>query len=96
MRSVYVTPEEYAIAEKNGISSFNVYQRVNVYNWNTQRAITTPLGKCNALGWTENKQLAKKNGIGYDTYYHRVTAMGWDPLKAATTQPLKRRRKRNA
>lgn len=85
--SYYITPEDYAIAEQNGISKERVYFRVYVYNWSVKRAITQPLGRRNAWGWTENKHIAKQNGVGYRTYLDRVTA-GWTQEEAASTPPL--------
>ena len=40
----YITPEQYKIAEQNGISASNVYNRVYT-GWSIERAITTPVHK---------------------------------------------------
>ncbi|MDF2902395.1 MAG: hypothetical protein K0S25_33 [Bacillus sp. (in: firmicutes)] len=83
----YVTPQDYESAEKLGISKENVYQRVHVYNWPVERAISQPLCKVNAYGWKEHKHIAKENGIPYRTYLNRVTA-GWSQEAAASTPSL--------
>lgn len=41
---VFITDEQYQIAEKNGISKANVNQRIRL-GWTVQRAITEPIHK---------------------------------------------------
>ncbi|WMW41378.1 hypothetical protein RE433_29000 (plasmid) [Bacillus cereus] len=38
-----ITDEQYLIANRNGISKKNVYQRVNEYGWSIEKAITNLL-----------------------------------------------------
>lgn len=79
----YITPEEYAIAEQNGISARLVTERVRRLAWSVDRAITTPpkIHK-DRKKWLE---IAKQNGISIITFYSRVRKGGMDPEKAATT-----------
>ncbi|WP_064774770.1 hypothetical protein [Bacillus cereus] len=78
-----ITGEQYLIANRNGISKKNVYQRVNEYGWSIEKAITKPLNN------TKNKKtdrhlmlLAELNGINYATYRQRIKD-GMDPHEAA-------------
>lgn len=83
--SIYITPEEYEIAESNGIRARLVEQRVRTQSWDVKRAITTPVRKHKPKGtltkWAEK---AKKNGVSYDTFSARINVLGWDIEKAAT------------
>lgn len=92
--SIYITPEEYEIAESNGIKGRLVEQRVRTQGWDVKRAITTPVRKHKPKGsltkWAEK---AKENGISYDTFTARVNALGWDIEKAAT-QPKQTKEER--
>lgn len=84
---LYVTPEDYEIAERNGINAENVTQRVYVYGWEIERAITQPLTirrKVDPL-WEEWKQVAEENGVYKSLFNQRIKASGWSPEKAATT-----------
>ncbi|MEW9139778.1 hypothetical protein [Bacillus wiedmannii] len=81
--TIYITDEQYLIANRNGISKKNVYQRVNECGWSIEKAITKPLHN------TKNKKtdralmlLAELNGISYDTYKKRIKD-GMDPHEAA-------------
>ncbi len=38
----YITPEEYEVAEKNGIDKRTLEQRIREYGWDKERAITIP------------------------------------------------------
>lgn len=82
MVSLYVTPEHYEIAEKNGISKRNLYQRVYVYDMPIEEAIVKPIKK-RTTQWSQLKRIAEKNGIGRKTFYSRLD-YGWDPMRAAT------------
>ena len=83
----YVTPEEYEVAKKNGISSKLVYSRVYQLGWDKKRAITEPPQPRNQHA--KYLELAKKNGIHKQTYYSRVRLLGWNKEKAATEPPIK-------
>ncbi|WP_195723877.1 hypothetical protein [Bacillus sp. RIT694] len=81
--TIYITDEQYLIANRNGISKKNVYQRVNEYGWSIEKAITKPLHN------TKNKNtdralmlLAELNGISYAAYKRRIKD-GMDPHEAA-------------
>lgn len=83
MNRYYITPEEYAIAEKNGISRERVNNRVRSLGWDVEKAITTPVK--NYSVWREWKGIAEKNGVRHKVFYSRIKKLGWIPLKAATT-----------
>lgn len=40
---MFITDEQYAIAEQIGVSKINVNQRVRLYGWTIRKAITEPL-----------------------------------------------------
>ena len=85
----YITPEEYAAAEKNGISRRNLERRIRVNGWTKQKAINTPLQKMNnRKKWAE---IAKANGIGYSTFASRINYYNWSPERAATEPLLDKR-----
>ncbi|MBM6649045.1 hypothetical protein [Bacillus sp. RIT 809] len=78
-----ITDEQYLIANKNGISKKNVYQRVNEYGWSIEKAITKPIYNTNKRK-TERALmlLAELNGVNYATYRQRIKD-GMDPHEAA-------------
>lgn len=39
---MYITPEEYKIAERNGISNKTLEDRIRRQNWDRERALTKP------------------------------------------------------
>lgn len=45
MNNYYITPEDYARAEKNGISKTTLESRVRCSGWNIEKAITKPVTK---------------------------------------------------
>jgi hypothetical protein len=80
----YITPEEYAKAAEHGIKPKVVDNRVRLYGWEKERALTQPMKQPkNRKKWRE---LAEKNGILYGTFMSRL-AQGWSEERAAT-QPL--------
>lgn len=79
MRYIYITPEEYDIAEKNGISKKLLERRIRTYGWDRERALTEPPGSKYGK-WIE---IAEKNGIKRQTFYVRVNE-GMTPEEAAT------------
>lgn len=84
----YITPEEYAVAEANGIHAEAVNIRVRLWAWRIEKAITTPIRhQENRREWA---RVAKENGIKYSTFMNRVNNLGWDERKAATTPILDR------
>lgn len=86
----YITPEEYEIAEKNGISRATLECRVRDLMWDKKRAITEPPQK---KDYSNKKyaDIAEKNGINRNTFYSRVRR-GMCP-KEACTKPLQDKRK---
>lgn len=83
-RFYYITPEDEVIAEKNGITSNALYQRVHKYGWDIDKSITHPVRKIVRFqsDWIET---AKKNGIKLNVFRARVQRYGWDEKTAATT-----------
>lgn len=88
LHNYYITPEEYNIAEKNGISKSTLYRRVYYYGWEKERAINTKPIINKRCEWSK---LAWKNGISHAAYYSRVNKLGWSRQKAATT-PIQKRK----
>lgn len=86
----YITPEEYKMAEQNGITHARLEVRVRSFAWPKKKAISTPPAKKKKLGndWVK---LAKGNGICYSTFKYRSNELGWDKKRAAT-QPLQDRK----
>lgn len=82
MNRFYITPEEYEIAEKNGIPRERVDNRVRYLAWDVEKAITEPVK--NHSIWREWKGVAEQNGVPYKVFYSRVKKLGWSPYKAAT------------
>ena len=77
----YITPEEYAIAESNGISKVNLEWRIRGGGWDKQRAITIPIRIYK--DHSKTVALAKEHGIGYRQLIRRLR-LGWDTHRAAT------------
>ncbi|PAF19716.1 hypothetical protein [Terribacillus saccharophilus] len=86
---LYITPEEYEIAEKNGISRRILDARVRTFYWDKQKAITEPIKKRNQTPWGDWKDVCKKNGISYGAFMYRIKNAGLDP-EVAATKPLDR------
>lgn len=77
---IYITPEEYEIAEANGISKKRVDVRVRKLGWPVKKAITKPTQNRNQKEWVEK---AIKNGITPQCYYGRVHK-NWSKEEAST------------
>lgn len=86
----YITPEEYEIASKNNISIDRVNQRVRVYGWSKERAITEKIRS--QADYSDWWNILDKNGINRQTFYYRVNN-GWDIEKAATLPPMTNKEK---
>lgn len=88
-----LTPEDYAIANENGISYSTVHSRFYKLHWDKQDCITVkpnPTGKRFMISKIKEYSLvAEKNGIPYATYYKRYTDYGWSLEKSATTPVTK-------
>lgn len=78
----YITPQDYDIAERNGINKKQVYARVYAHMWNIEKAITQPIRKQNKCN-KEALEKAEKNGISNNVFYSRIRN-GWDEEKACT------------
>ncbi|MED1382094.1 hypothetical protein [Bacillus mycoides] len=78
-----ITDEDYEIASKKGISKSNVYQRVNEYGWELERAITVPVRKRKGGIYAGMITFAERNGISKPTFFKRVKD-GMDLYEAAT------------
>ncbi|MEC2958722.1 hypothetical protein P9Z77_02700 [Bacillus cereus] len=81
----YITPEEYEIAEKNGVCASTLRSRIYDLCWSKERAINTPPIK-NHL-WREVKDVALSNGIAMKTFEKRIK-LGWDFERAITQRPM--------
>ena len=90
MYSFYITPEEYQIAESNGISRNTLDIRVRDLLWDKERAITEPTQKKNngEMKWAD---VAESNNIPRQTYYTR-RKRGMSKEEAAT-KPLQNKKK---
>lgn len=80
---MYLTPQDYEIAEKNGINYVNARQRFYRYGWTTERTINKPIRKSQNL-WQQWKEIAEANGIKRNTFYNRIYTLGMTPKRAAT------------
>lgn len=80
--SFYITPEEYEIAEKNGIDHKLVDDRVRKLAWKIDKAISTPVRQ--QLKYSKHwREVAKNKGIPYRTFVSRI-GRGWSEEEAAT------------
>lgn len=82
MYDFYISPEEYKVAEDNGISNVRLEQRIRQFGWKKERALTEPVRK--RQDRREWIALAKKNKIGANTFYTRVNSLKMTPERAAT------------
>lgn len=83
----YITPEEYKIAESNGISASLLEQRIRSLAWDKKRAINEVPQKKKPRIPKEIIERAKQNGICYQTLRDRIHYRGWNHERACT-QPL--------
>ncbi|KZL93526.1 hypothetical protein [Clostridium magnum] len=86
----YITPEEYEMAEANGISKALLEVRIRRLAWNKEKAISISPSRHKRLG-SDWIKLAQENGICYSTFKYRANELGWD-LERAATQPLQDRK----
>ena len=82
----YITPEEYSLAKRNGISKENLEQRIRCYGWNKEKALNTPVRKRGVIP-KKFKDMAKKNNIPIATFYNRVYGLKWS-MEKASTEPI--------
>ncbi|MDU4600134.1 MAG: hypothetical protein E6Y49_19610 [Clostridium sporogenes] len=79
----YITPKEYSLAKRSGISKENLEQRIRAYGWSKKKALETPVKKRNKIP-KKFKDMCKKNNIPIGTFYSRVYSLKWSMGKAAT------------
>lgn len=82
----YITPEEYEIAEANGIDKHTLEERIRKQFWDKERAISQPKRKRGK--YTNWYKIAESNGISRGTFIARVNESGWSCERAAT-EPIK-------
>lgn len=66
----YMTPEDYNIARKNGISYKIAYERFHNSLWSKQRTITEEVKKKPI--WETYKEQALENGVSYQVFRKRI------------------------
>lgn len=86
-----LTEADYKKAEKNGISRFNAYQRVQTYGWSVKEAITVPVRGQKSPSMEYWLETARANGIASGTFMNRIRN-GWGTVEAATKPPGSERR----
>ena len=77
----YITDEEYAIAEKHGISKDTLNFRIRRMGWDKEKALTTKTRKYTDRA--KQVEIAKANGISRATFYDRLSD-GWSAEDAYT------------
>ena len=85
-RYFYITPEDFKIAEENGISKSTLISRVRKLGWDIDRAITKPVRSKRKFTEEEIKTM-EENGIDRDVAAGRMY-WGWT-LEEAITKPKK-------
>ena len=88
-RYFYITPEDYKIAEENGISKDTLLSRVRKLGWDVDKAITTPVRAKRKFTKEEIKTM-EENGVDRNTVACRLK-WGWT-LEESLTRPKKRGR----
>lgn len=87
----YITPEEYAKAEQNGINRQLLTSRVRRSGWDKERAITTPVKQKHVSKYQKWIDMAEEGGISKRQFIRRLE-IGWDLHRAATV-PIRKKRK---
>ena len=88
-RYFYITPEDYKIAEEDGISKDTLLSRVRKLGWDVDKAITTPVRAKRKFTKEEIKTM-EENGVNQNIAANRMY-WGWN-LEEAITKPKKRGR----
>ena len=88
-RYFYITPDDYRIAEENGISKDTLLSRVRKLGWDVDKAITTPVRAKRKFTKEEIKTM-KENGVNQNIAANRMY-WGWN-LEEAITKPKKKGR----
>ena len=78
----YITPEEYKIAESNGICPNTLEKRIRWYGWDKKKAVGMPPIKHKRIA-KHLVEEAQRNGIGYNTLRYRLNR-GWNTERAVT------------
>ena len=74
----YLTDEDYAIAEKNGIDKASAYRRFYLNGWTLERTITQPVNRQKSLkqilekDYPDYESILKENEVSYATFYQRI------------------------
>ncbi|MGK8430834.1 hypothetical protein [Bacillus cereus] len=86
----YITPEEYDIAESNGICRDTLEYRIRKakFLWEREVALTKPPRKASGE-WKKVKHIALQHGVKRQTFSYR-RSKGWSVEEASTTPPLSR------
>ena len=85
-RYFYITPEDFKIAEENGIPEYVVTTRVRKLGWDVDKAITTPVRTKRKFTEEEIKTM-EENGIDRNTASCRLK-WGWT-VEEAISKPKK-------
>lgn len=85
----YLSPDDYKIAEANGIPEHRAKVRFYELGWSKHRAITQECKRPKGL-WPKWKDKCAENGISQTTFFNRIKQYGVTPEKAATTPPLQK------
>ena len=88
-RYFYITPEDFRIAEENGISKDTLIMRVRKLGWDVDKAITKPVRVKRKFTEEEIKTM-EENGVNQNIVANRMY-WGWN-LEEAITKPKKRGR----
>ncbi|AID50209.1 hypothetical protein P4U03_30080 [Bacillus mycoides] len=83
----YVTPEDYEVAAKHGVSRKLLEHRIRNLGWDKDFAMTESPRK--ASEWSKVKEIALKNNIGRTTFKGR-RKRGWSLIDSITKPPLSR------
>ncbi|HFR4146096.1 TPA: hypothetical protein ACHVKB_005419 [Bacillus cereus] len=84
----YITPEEYEVAERNGVCAKTLNKRVRDLGWEKEKAITEPI-RTNGEEWLSIKKIALSNGISRQAYRQR-RIRGWNIEDSCSIPPLPR------
>ena len=88
-RYFYITPEDFKIAEENGIPEYVVTTRVRKLGWDVDKAITKPV-RAKRKFTEEQIKTMEENGVDRNTVSCRLK---WGlTLEEALTKPKKRGR----
>jgi len=82
----YLTPEDFDIAEKNGIHRVLAHNRFYHNGFSKERAITQRV-KNQGTEWSKWKEVAESNGICFETFNTRLEC-NYEPERAATEKPM--------